>query len=136
MQRDVLLRWLHQISLVIRRLLYGPGEVNIELAEEHIREALEQHLGPLNELITRLDPLSAANLLHEPDRIFGYAQLVGLQAAVLEARGSTEAVDTRERAVTLGRIAIHRANDVPVEWQAWLDEVKRSGTPGEDQVPG
>ena len=122
MQRDILLRWLHQIALVIRRLLYGPGEVNIELAEEHITEALQQHLGPMTELVSRLDPASAADLLHEPDRIFGYAQLVGLQAAVFEAQGNVEFVALKDRAVALGRIAIDRAREVPAEWQEWMKQ--------------
>lgn len=122
------------MALVIRRLLYGPGEVNIELAEEHIEEALQQHLGSMAELVSRLDPTSAADLLHEPDRIFGYAQLVGLQAAVLEARGSAEAGEMKERAVALGRLAIGRAQEVPAEWQAWLNEAKGSDNAGESQA--
>ena len=41
MQRDLILRWLEQLALVIRRLLYGPGPVDIELAEHRLAEALQ-----------------------------------------------------------------------------------------------
>jgi hypothetical protein len=121
-QRDIVLRWLAQISLLIRRLLYGPGPVDIELAAHHLDEALHQHLGPMAELVARLDPPSAADLLHDPERIFGYAQLVGLQAAVLAARGDPAATAIGERAIALGREAVARSPDPPAEWSEWLEQ--------------
>lgn len=124
MQRDVLLRWLHQASLVIRRLLYGPGDVDVEMAAEHLQDALKTHLGPMADLVSRVDVQTAANLLHEPDRIFGYAQLLGLQAAVLQAQKDPDADLVRNRAEVLGQIAMERAGDAAPEWQAWLDETR------------
>ncbi len=124
MQRDVLLRWLHQASLVIRRLLYGPGEVDIEMAQEHLDDAVRTHLGPMADLVSRIDTQSVANLLQDPDRIFGYAQLLGLQAAVLQAQRDPDADLVRTRAEILGQIAIERAGDAAPEWQAWLEETR------------
>jgi hypothetical protein len=124
-QRDIVLRWLAQLSLVIRRLLYGPGPVDLELARQHLDDALHLHLGPMADLVARLDPPSVATLLHDPDRIFGYAQLVGLEAAVLTAGGDAPA-GTREasRAVELARLALARLPEPPPEWQAWLAEAE------------
>jgi hypothetical protein len=137
-QRDVLLRWLEQLSLLIRRLLYGPGPVDIELAEHHIQDALEQHLGPMTALVARLDVPSVATLLHDPDRIFGYAQLVGLQAAVLAARGDPGAAALQVRAVGLAREAIARSPEVPAEWSTWLAETQAwsAGAPAADAERG
>ncbi len=123
MQRDLVLRWLEQIALVIRRLLSGPGPVDIELAERKVTEALEQHLGPLAPLVARLDPLSAANLLHDHDRIFGYARLVELEALIMAKRGDPRAGEHRARARALGEIAAARVNPVPEPWSAWLREL-------------
>lgn len=123
MQRDLVLRWLEQIALVIRRLLSGPGPVDIELAERKVTEALEQHLGPLAPLVARLDPLSAANLLHDHDRIFGYARLVELEALIMAKRGDPRAGEYRARARALGEIAAARVNPVPEPWSAWLREL-------------
>jgi hypothetical protein len=123
-QRDVLLRWLEQLSLLVRRLLYGPGPVDLELAARHIEDALQYHLGPMAALVTRLDVPSAATLLHDPDRIFGYAQLIGLQAAVLSARSDAGAPALQVRAVELAREAIARLPEPPAEWRAWLAEAQ------------
>jgi hypothetical protein len=123
-QRDILLRWLEQLSLLIRRILYGPGPVDIELARHHIEDALEQHLGPMASLVPRLDPPSVAALLHDPDRIFGYARLVGLQAAVLAARGDPGAAALQARAVDLGRLAVARVTEAPAEWRTWVAEAE------------
>jgi hypothetical protein len=107
MQRDLVLRWLEQLSLLIRRLLYGPGPVDIELAEHRIAEAMQQHLGPLALLVPRLDPLSAANLLHDPDRILGYAELVGLEALIREKKGE-DATALREREAALRAVGMEK----------------------------
>ena len=123
MQRDLVLRWLEQLSLLIRRLLYGPGPVDIELAEQHLEEAMQQHLGPLALLIPRLDPVSAANLLHDPDRVFGYARLLGLKALILESRKDAGAGAVLERARAMGEIAVARADPAPQEWREWVSQV-------------
>jgi hypothetical protein len=111
MQRDLVLRWLEQLSLLIRRLLYGPGPVDLELAEHHLAEAMQQHLGPLALLVPRLDPASAANLLHDPDRILGYAELVGLEALIKEQRNDPGAAGLRQRAGALAEIATERRSE-------------------------
>ena len=98
-QRDVVLRWIEQIARVIRRMLAGPGPQDVELARQHVAEAMTQHLGSLARVVPRLDVASAANLLRDPDRILGLALLLDLQASVEEAAGEPEtAVLTRARA--------------------------------------
>jgi len=131
-QRDVVLRWIEQIARVVARLLHGPGPPDLELAREQISAALEQHLGPLHVVLPRLDVPSAAAILNDPDRLFGYAQLLALLAAVQQAGGEAEAAHTRERALQLGREAIGRARDVPAEWCQWLSETE-AGPP--DSLP-
>ena len=133
-QRDVFLRWIEQIARVVARLLHGPGPPDLDLAREHISEALQQHLGPLNLVLPRLDSSSAAALLADPDRIFGYAQLLALLGAVEQAAGEPEAPRTQARALSLAREAIGRAKDVPQEWRDWVHEAEEqpSPTPGAD----
>lgn len=124
MQRDIVLRWVSQIALVVRRLLYGPGPRDLELAASHIEAAMEQHLGSMALLVPRLDSASAAELLHDPDRIFGYAQLLALSATVEQARGEPAAPAIHDRAMAVAREALTRSESPPPEWTAWLTEAE------------
>lgn len=135
-QRDVFLRWIEQIAQVVARLLHGPGPPDLGLAREHITDALEQHLGPLHVVLPRLDPASAAAILADPERIFGYAQLLALLGAVEQAAGEAEADRTKARALSLGREAIARSEDVPQEWRDWLQaaEVGPSAAPAPEPL--
>lgn len=123
-QRDVFLRWIEQIARVVARLLHGPGPPDLDLAREQVSEALEQHLGPLHVVLPRIDPSSAAAILADPERIFGYAQLLALLGAVEQAAGDVEAVRTKARALSLAREAIARAKDVPQEWRDWVHQAE------------
>ena len=128
-QRDVFLRWIEQIARVVARLLHGPGPPDLDLAREHISEALQQHLGPLSLVLPRLDSSSAAAILADPDRIFGYAQLLALLGAVQQAAGEADAASTQARAISLGREAIARAKEVPQEWQDWVRGAEEQPSP-------
>lgn len=127
-QRDVVLRWIEQLGLVVARLLRGPGEADLALAAEQVRAAITQILGPLHETVPKLDAASAAGLLHDPERIYGYARLLGLQAAIEQAGGNANFGDTRARAVAMVREAMARATATPPDWAAWLQELDGSGT--------
>jgi hypothetical protein len=121
MQRDVVLRWIEELGRVIRRLLYGPGEVDLVQAAAMMEDATERMLGPLATLVPRLDPPSAADLLSDPHRIFGYAQLLALQSALEHSRGLVErAAETRSRALSLAGEAVRRDPDPPAEWTVWV----------------
>ena len=99
MQRDLVLRWIEQIALVVRRILYGPGPRDLTLARQHVEHATAQLLGPLALLVPRLEVPSAAELLHDPERLLGLALLLDLEGAIAEAQGDAPgAARFRERA--------------------------------------
>jgi hypothetical protein len=124
-QRDAVLRWIEQIAKVVARLLRGPGPIDLDLAEDQVESALEQHLGSMATLLPRLEVPGAAALLHEPDRIFGYAQLLSLLGAVQHARGEARGHETHRRAVAFAREALHRTAQPPASWLEWLAEAER-----------
>jgi hypothetical protein len=74
MQRDLVLRWIEQLGILIRRLIEGKRHGDLSAAREQVYEATEALLGPLLPLIPR-PTSSAAQLLADPDRLFG-AQLL------------------------------------------------------------
>ena len=120
-QRDTVLRWIEQLGKLVARLLHGGATGGFEAAREQIAAATAALLGPLALLAPRLGPASAAELLRDPHRIFGWAQLLDLDAAVLGAEGkAADAAALRERAVELAREAVHRADPPRPEWEAWI----------------
>ncbi|HEX9165070.1 MAG TPA: hypothetical protein VF862_04125 [Gemmatimonadales bacterium] len=124
MQRDVVLRWIEEISRVIRRLLYGRGDVDLAQAASLVDDATARLLGPLATLVPRLEPGGAADLLHDPDRIYAYAQLLALQSAVEQARNAAEHTTTRDRALAFAAEAVSRHPEPPTEWEQWLSDAK------------
>jgi len=127
-QRDVVLRWIEQLGLVVARLLHGAGAADLALAEHQVREAITSILGPLSETIPRLDVPSSAGLLLDPERIYGYARLLGLLAAIEQAGGRPEFGETRLRAEAMAREALRRAAAPPAEWSRWIEELGAAGT--------
>jgi hypothetical protein len=97
-QRDFVLRWIEEIVRTVHRMLFGPGPVDLAMAESRVEDAIAQLLGPLTLLIPRLDVPSASDLLGDTDRIMGLAELLDLKAAVLTAQGDPAAEATRARA--------------------------------------
>lgn len=125
MQRDIVLRWIAQISAIIARVLRRDPTLSLELVRQYLQDAEAQLLGPLGELVPRLDAASAARLLDEPNRIYGYAQTVALRSALARVAGQTaEAAALAARAVALGDEAVRRAESVPEEWKEWLAEAR------------
>jgi len=123
-QRDVVLRWIEQLAKVVARLIHGPGPMDLVLAEDQVQDALAQHVGPLASVVPKLDVPSAAGLLNDPERIFGYAQLLSLLAAVRHAAGDPLARETHARAVAFARVALSRAAERPVTWENWVEEAE------------
>ena len=70
---------------------------------------------------------SAAGLLHDPERIYGYARLLGLLAALEQAGGKASYGETRLRAEAIAREAVHRSPAPPAEWIAWIEELVAPG---------
>jgi hypothetical protein len=125
-QRDVVLRWIEQIAKVVARLLNGPGQGDLDLAADQVEEAIVFHLGPLHSLMPRMDVRTAADLVHDADRLFGYAQLLALRAAVEQARGEPGFAETSRRALAFAREAVARTADAPPAWKAWVAEADRA----------
>src|SRR6185503_612151 len=88
-------------------MLLGPGPQDLAAARAQVEDATAQLLGPLTLLIPRLDVPSAARLLHDPERILGFALLLDLEAQLADAEGNgAAAAQARERA-TAFRSAAH-----------------------------
>jgi hypothetical protein len=133
MQRDLVLRWLEQLRLIIARLLRGERDASTELVEIELDRAIDQLLGGSAALIDRLDAGSAAALLADPTRIFGYAEALALKSALAQGRGAADpAASLARRALDLGREAVRREPLPPKEWTDWIAAMERDVPP----VPG
>ena len=130
-QRDTVLRWIEQLGRLVARLLHVRNAGGFEAAREQIAAATAALLGSLALLAPKLDSASAAELLRDPQRIFGWAQLLDLEAVVLEAEGkAADASEVRERAIELAREAVRRADPDRPDWSAWLaDRVSPTDVP-------
>ena len=124
MQRDVVLRWIEQISALIARLLRRDPTLSIQIVRDQLADAKQMLLGSLEPLLDRLDSDRTADLLTDPHRIYGYAQLLALESAIERAEGRPEAAERlRDRAVALAREAVRRSDPTPAEWEAWIASV-------------
>ncbi len=120
-QRDIVLRWIAQLRRLVARLLRTGVPVDLALAREEVDAAIAHLLGPLTTLLPTLAVASAADLLHDPDRIFGLAQLLALRSALEAAEGeAARAAESRKRAVAFGEEACRRADEPPESWRAWV----------------
>jgi hypothetical protein len=119
-QRDTVLRWIEQLGRLVARLIGTGKGADLALAQAEIDAAVESLLGPLALLVPRLEPASAADLLRDPDRIYAYAQLLSLQAALARASNDAAAPALQARAVAVGEEAVARAPEVPDSWHEWL----------------
>lgn len=125
MQRDVVMRWIEQLGRLIARLLGTGDPRDLTAAREEVEAASARLLAGLVLVVPRLDPAAAANLLHDPDRLFAYAQLLALQSAIAGAEGDpAEAGRLRERAIAFGQEAVDRAREPIPAWKRWLDEAE------------
>ncbi|MBL8988842.1 MAG: hypothetical protein JNJ80_21385 [Gemmatimonadetes bacterium] len=126
MQRDVVIRWIHQISALIARLLRRDPGVSIQFARDQLADAKRMLLGGLEPVLDRLEPGPAADFLVDPHRIYGFAQLVALESALERVHDRAESADRLgRRAVALAREAISRSEAVQTEWVAWTDAAER-----------
>ena len=92
-------------------------------ARDQVSEATINLLGPLALLVPRLETESAAELLADPDRIFGYAQLLDLDAAISRGLGEADAAtDSSRRAVEFARAALVRSPEPRPDWERWIGE--------------
>lgn len=127
-QRDLMLGWIDQVSSLVAALLDGPSPDPAQ-ARNKIDIAMAQHLGNLAPLMPQLDVATACSLLNEAERIFGYAQLLSVQATVAAALGDDGAGTMKARSVAFARVALARAPDPPASWRAWIDEAEAAQPP-------
>lgn len=121
MQRDVVLRWIDTISALIARILRRDPTVTVDLAQGQLDEAKGMLLGPVLALVPHLTPSQVADLLADPFRIYGYAQLLALESAIAGARSQpVSARHLADRAIALAREAIARSDPTPAEWLTWV----------------
>ena len=129
MQRDLVLRWIEQLGRLVARLVGAGGTAELAVARDQVAEATINLLGPLAPLVPRLETASAVELLSDPDRIFGYAQLLDLDAAISAGlKESTSEADSRRRALEFAMAAIARAPEPRPDWERWVTE--RKDVPG------
>jgi len=120
-QRDLVLRWIEQLGRLVARLLGAGGKAELAVARDQVQEATLNLLGPLAALVPRLETESAAELLADPDRIFGYAQLLDLDGAISEGMGDAAgAAESRRRALEFARCAVPRSTDPRPDWEKWI----------------
>ena len=139
MQRDTVLRWIDSLSALIARILRRDPGASVELARQQLDEARRMLLGPMESLVPHLDPARAADLLADPHRIYGYAQLLALESALVHAAGVDGWRPIVERAVALSRLAAARLDPPAMEWLRWADQAEaalRVEALGSPRMPG
>jgi hypothetical protein len=123
LQRDLVLRWIEQLGRLVARLLGRGGEAELAVARDQVTEATLGLLGPLATLVPRLETTSAVELLADPDRIFGYAQLLDLDGVISEALGDASgAAQSRRRALEFATAALERSCEPMPDWERWVRE--------------
>lgn len=127
-QRDLMLGWIEDVARAVGQLLGGPDGPKVPEAASKVDAALAQHLAGLAPLLPQLDVASAAALLHEPERLFGYAQLLALQADVRQQE-HLDVEELRMRAIALARVALARATEPPSSWREWIAELEAAPGP-------
>ncbi|MEZ4457361.1 MAG: hypothetical protein R2882_12560 [Gemmatimonadales bacterium] len=138
MQRDIVLRWLQTLSALVARLLRREPGVTLDLVRAQLDEAKAMLLGAsLDALLERLEPAQAADLLNDPQRIYGYAQLLALESALDRADGrDTQAAEREARALILARAALDRIDPQPDEWVDWVAALEAEpGSAGVESNP-
>ena len=133
-RHDTVLRWIETLSALIARILRGDRSASIELARHQLEDAKGMMLGPLQMLAAHLAPPQLAELLHDPHRIYGYARILALEAALARSSGATADADQlTDQAQALAQAAIDRTDPVPSEWNEWMAEAtaERLGMPNE-----
>ena len=123
MQRDLVLRWIEQLGRLVARLVGLGGKAELGAARDQVAEATINLLGPLSLLVPRLETSSAAELLADPDRIFGYAQLLDLDGTISEGMGEKDAAtESRRHALEFAREAVTRSSEPRPDWERWITE--------------
>lgn len=103
-REDYLLSQLRQAAEALRRLREAlTGEASAESVDRAADEAIGELLGPRYQLLSSLDPMSAASLVADPRRIELWSDLIRVQAAARRRSGDESGAAVLEkRAEDLG----------------------------------
>lgn len=104
-REDYLLRLIRQAAEALRRLREAlSGEAAPGAVERQADAAIGELLGPRYQLLSSLDPLSAASLIADPRRIELWADLIRVQGAARRQSGDDAgATALEQRADALDR---------------------------------
>lgn len=97
-KRDYILRMIAQIRQMVEALM-GKVRQNEDAAEllAQARESLSALLGPMSDVVQRLDSASAAQMVNDPDILAAWAHVVAAEAEVHRAAGDAPAADALAR---------------------------------------
>ncbi|WP_420130219.1 hypothetical protein [Longimicrobium sp.] len=115
-KRDYILRMIAQIRQMVEAMM-GKVRENEDTAElrAQARESLAGLLGPMSDVVQRLDSASAGQMVNDPDVLAAWAQVVDAEAEIHRAGGDAASADAlTRRALELAREAHQRTHaDVP-----------------------
>lgn len=97
-KRDFILRMIAQLRQLAEALV-GKVRQNEDSAElqAQARESLNALLGPMADVVQRLDSASAAQMVNDPDVLTAWAQVVAAEAEVHRAAGDAAAANALTR---------------------------------------
>jgi hypothetical protein len=107
-REDYLLRIIRQMGAVLARMLGLKNGGQVQEALQTLDDAEGELLGPMAQVVPRLDSATAAHVLGEPQRIAAWARLLHERAGLLRMAG-----DEAGAALTAGR-----ARELAAEAQA------------------
>jgi hypothetical protein len=86
-REDYLLRVIRQMGAVLARMLGLKNGGQVQEALQTLDDAQGELLGPLAEVVPRLDSATAAHVLGEPQRIAAWARLLHERADLMRRAG-------------------------------------------------
>ncbi|HYR09800.1 MAG TPA: hypothetical protein VEQ60_18645 [Longimicrobium sp.] len=125
-KRDYILRMIAQVRRLAEALM-GKVRQSEDAAEllAQARESLSGLLGPMSDVVQRLDSASAAQMVNDPDVLGAWAHVVAAEAEAHRAGGDAATAHAlTRRALELAREAHQRtSSDVP-ELLALIDRLQ------------
>jgi hypothetical protein len=88
-REDYLLRVIRQMGAVLARMLGLKNGGQVHEAAQALDDAEGELLGPLAEVVPRVDSATAAHIISDPQRIAAWARLLHERADLLRLAGDT-----------------------------------------------
>ncbi|HEX2208967.1 MAG TPA: hypothetical protein VHG93_14915 [Longimicrobium sp.] len=125
-KRDHILRMIAQIRQMVDALTgrVRNGEDTAELLAQ-ARESLAGLLGPMADVVQRLDSASAAQMVNDPGILFAWTQVTAAESDAHRAAGDAASADAlARRALELAQEAHQRALKDDPELQTLIDRLR------------